>query len=145
MVQSNVSRLGMNQVNEIANDKSTHGSMFVPVIAGSDKTTVSITMGHQEYQSVYMSPGNLSNIARQAHGNALLPVAFLPIPKTTKKHRKTSKYQVFCQQMYHACLAQVFMPLKAGMTTPEVTIWSKCGWWLLFKDGALNVMQNPIT
>lgn len=29
-----------------------------------------------------MSPGNLSNIARRAHGNALLPVAFLPIPKS---------------------------------------------------------------
>ena len=56
--------------------------MFVPVIAGSDKTTVSVTTGHQEYHPIYMSPGNLSNIARRAHGNALLPVAFLPIPKS---------------------------------------------------------------
>jgi hypothetical protein len=56
--------------------------MFVPVVAGSDKTTVSVATGHQEYHPVYMSPGNLSNIARRAHGNALLPVAFLPIPKS---------------------------------------------------------------
>ncbi|KAF8487903.1 hypothetical protein F5888DRAFT_1796499 [Russula emetica] len=108
------------QADEIAKDEATHGAMFVPVVAGSDKTTVSVATGHQEYHPVYMSPGNLSNIARRAHGNALLPVAFLPIPKTTKKHRKSAKYQVFCRQMYHACLARVFQPLKVGMTTPKV-------------------------
>ncbi|KAH9974842.1 hypothetical protein BJV74DRAFT_879675 [Russula compacta] len=97
-----------NELDEITKDESTHGAMFVPVVAGSDKTMVSVTTGHQEYHPVYMSPGNLTNIARRAHGNALLPVAFLPIPK------------IFCWQMYHACLAQVFQPLKAGMTTPEV-------------------------
>lgn len=56
--------------------------MFVPIIAGSDKTTVSVATGHQEYHPVYMSPGNISNVARRAHGNAVLPVAFLPIPKS---------------------------------------------------------------
>ncbi|KAF8465884.1 hypothetical protein DFH94DRAFT_796165 [Russula ochroleuca] len=104
----------------VAKDQSTHGAMFVPVVAGSDKTTVSVATGHQEYHPVYMSPGNLTNIARRSHGNALLPVAFLPIPKTTKKYRKCAKYQVFCRQMYHVCLAQVFEPLKAGMSIPEV-------------------------
>ena len=38
----------------------------------------------------------------------------------TKKVCKDRKYQVFCRQMYHACLARVFQPLKAGMTIPEV-------------------------
>ncbi|KAJ7580014.1 hypothetical protein C8J56DRAFT_795323, partial [Mycena floridula] len=33
----------------IAEDPRTHGAMFVPVIAGSDKTTVSIATRHQEY------------------------------------------------------------------------------------------------
>ncbi|KAH9979150.1 hypothetical protein BJV74DRAFT_900472 [Russula compacta] len=98
------------QVDTIAEDESTHSAMFVPVVAGSDKMTVSVATGHQEYHPVYMSPGNLTNVARQAHGNALLPVAFLLIPKTSKKHRKTAKYQKFCRQMYHA----------SGMTTPEV-------------------------
>ena len=65
----------------IAEDPTTHGAMFVPVIAGSDKTTVSVATGHQEYHPVYMSPGNLINTARRAHGSAFLPVAFLPIPK----------------------------------------------------------------
>jgi hypothetical protein len=56
--------------------------MFVPIVAGSDKTTVSVATGHQEYHPVYMSPGNLTNIARRSRSNALLPVAFLPIPKS---------------------------------------------------------------
>jgi hypothetical protein len=55
--------------------------MLVPVIAGSDKTTVSVATGHQEYHPVYVSIGNLTNTARQVHGNGVLQVAFLPIPK----------------------------------------------------------------
>ncbi|KAF7349794.1 hypothetical protein MVEN_01279500 [Mycena venus] len=38
----------------------------------------------------------------------------------SKKHRKKAAYQHFVRQMYHACLARVFEPLKAAMTTPEV-------------------------
>jgi hypothetical protein len=56
--------------------------MLIPVIAGSDKTTVSVATGHQEYHPVYASPGNISNTARHVHGNAVMPVAFLPIPKS---------------------------------------------------------------
>ncbi|KAJ7500565.1 hypothetical protein B0H11DRAFT_2155527 [Mycena galericulata] len=108
------------QADLIAEDESTHGATFVPVVAGSDKTTVSVATGHQEYHPVYASPGVLTGIARRAHGNGVLPVAFLPIPKTTKKHRKTAAYQHFVRQMYHACLARVFEPLKAAMVTPEV-------------------------
>src|SRR5882757_5537847 len=67
---------------EITKDASNHGAMFVPIVAGSDKTTVSVATGHQEYHPVYTSPGNLTNIAWRSHGNALLPVAFLPIPKS---------------------------------------------------------------
>ncbi|KAJ7906139.1 hypothetical protein B0H13DRAFT_2333723 [Mycena leptocephala] len=101
-------------------DVSTHGATFVPIVAGSDKTIVSVATGHQEYHPVYQSPGVLTGVARRAHGNGVLPVAFLPIPKTTKKHRKSPTYQRFVRQLYHACLAQVFEPLKQGMTTPEV-------------------------
>ena len=65
----------------IAQDKLTHGSMFAPVIARSDKTTVSVATSHQEYLPVYISPGPISNTACRGHGNSVLPVAFLPIPK----------------------------------------------------------------
>ncbi|KAH9996959.1 hypothetical protein BJV74DRAFT_877360 [Russula compacta] len=108
------------QADIISENQATHGAMFVPIVAGSDKTMVSVATGHQQYHPVYMSPGNLTNVARRSHGNALLPVAFLPIPKTTKKHRKTAKFQTFCRQLYHLSLARVFEPLKLGMSTPEV-------------------------
>ncbi|KAF8200520.1 hypothetical protein K438DRAFT_1822115 [Mycena galopus ATCC 62051] len=108
------------QADLIAQNESTHGAMFVPVVAGSDKTTVSVATGHQEYHPVYVSPGVLTGIARRAHGNGVLPAAFLPIPKTSKKHRKKPAYQHFVRQMYHACLARVFEPLRTAMTTPEV-------------------------
>ncbi|KAF8055570.1 hypothetical protein FPV67DRAFT_1435271 [Lyophyllum atratum] len=99
---------------------TARGAMFIPVVAGSDKTTVSVATGHQQYHPVYMSPGNVTNIGRRAQGNSILPVAFLPIPKTSKKQRRNPKYQVFVRQLYHACLACVFEPLKRGMSTPEV-------------------------
>lgn len=56
--------------------------MLVPIVAGSDKATVSVATGHQEFHPVYLSAGNLTNTARRAHGNSVLPVAFLPIPKS---------------------------------------------------------------
>lgn len=55
--------------------------MFVPCVTGLDKTTVSVQTGQQEYHPFYFSAGNLSNLARRSHGNGLVPVAFLPIPK----------------------------------------------------------------
>ena len=56
--------------------------MFVPIIAGSDKTTVSVATGGQEYHPMYASLGNITNTARHGHGNGVVPVAFLPIPKS---------------------------------------------------------------
>ena len=45
----------------IAVDPATHGSMFVPIILGSDKTTVSVATGHTEYWPVYLSIGDIHN------------------------------------------------------------------------------------
>ncbi len=56
--------------------------MLIPVSAGSDKTTVLATTGHQEFHPVYASVGNILNTAWCAHGNGVIPVAFLPIPKS---------------------------------------------------------------
>ncbi|KAF5353718.1 hypothetical protein D9758_008652 [Tetrapyrgos nigripes] len=95
--------------NKIAKDQHAHGSMFVPWIAGSDKMTVSIATGHQEYHPVYASPGDLTN-------TALLPIAFLAIPKTSKSQAKKPKYQAFVHQLYHASLAAVFELLCACTT-----------------------------
>ncbi|KAH8989712.1 hypothetical protein EDB92DRAFT_1947158 [Lactarius akahatsu] len=71
------------EADTISQDKKTHGAMFVPIIAGSDKTTVSVATGHQEYHPVYASLGNITNTAQRGHGNGVVPIAFLPIPKST--------------------------------------------------------------
>ena len=78
----NRSNLNLKSQDTIACDPSTCGAMLVPVIAGSDKTTVSVATGHQEYHPVHISPGIFTNTACCGHGNAVLPVAFLPIPKS---------------------------------------------------------------
>ncbi|KAH9029132.1 hypothetical protein EDB84DRAFT_1605005 [Lactarius hengduanensis] len=83
------------EADTISQDKKTHGAMFVPIIAGSDKTTVSVATGHQEYHPVYASLGNITNTARRGHGNGVVPVAFLPIPKTSKRQRKKLHFRCF--------------------------------------------------
>jgi hypothetical protein len=120
----------------IAEDPRTHGAMLVPVFSRSDKTTVSVATGHQEYHPIYVSVGNISNTARRGHGNAVMPVAFLPIPKSkpffsfifpillyvvaSKRQWKKPEFQKFCWQLYHVCLEAVFEPLKPFMKQPKV-------------------------
>jgi hypothetical protein len=62
-------------------DPTTHGSMFVPVILGTDKTTVSVATDQHSYHPVYLSVGNVHNSLRKAHKDALVLIGFLPIPK----------------------------------------------------------------
>ena len=65
----------------IALNPRMHGCMFVPIILGSDKTTVSVATGQNEYYPVYLSIGNVHNNVRRAHKDALVLIGFLPIPK----------------------------------------------------------------
>jgi len=55
--------------------------MFIPVILGSDKTTVSVATGQNDYWPFYGSIGNIHNHVRHAHGAGLALIAFLAIPK----------------------------------------------------------------
>ena len=66
----------------IAEDPITDGSMFVPIILGSDKTTVSVATGNNEYYPVYLSIGNIHNNVRRAHRNGVVLLGFLAIPKS---------------------------------------------------------------
>ncbi|KAF8263103.1 hypothetical protein EI94DRAFT_1773032 [Lactarius quietus] len=86
------------EADTISEDENTHGSMLIPVVAGSDKTTVSVATRHQEYHPVYVSLGNITSTARRGHGNGIL----------------------FCRQLYHSCLELVFASLKPYMTEPKV-------------------------
>jgi hypothetical protein len=66
----------------IAEDPATEGVMFVPVILGSDKTTVSVATGQNEYHPLYASIGNVHNGVHRAHRNAVSLVGFLSTPKS---------------------------------------------------------------
>ena len=57
------------------------GAFFVPVILGSDKTTVSITTGQTEYWPVYISIGNICNNVQHTHHNGVMLLGFLACPK----------------------------------------------------------------
>jgi hypothetical protein len=45
----------------IAENPETHGSVFCPIILGSNKATVSIVTGHNKYWPIYLSIGNIHN------------------------------------------------------------------------------------
>ena len=58
--------------------EENHGAMSVPVILGSDKTTVSVATGQNDYWPLY---GSIGNHARRAHGSGVVLITFLAIPK----------------------------------------------------------------
>ncbi len=66
-------------------DPENHGVFFVPLILGSDKTTVSVATGNNEYCPVYLSIGNLQNSARRAHKDVLVVIAFISTPKGAER------------------------------------------------------------
>ena len=65
----------------ISEDPETHGSMFVPIILGSDKTVTSVGTGNTQFWPIYGSIGNIHNGVRRAHGEGLVLIGLLAIPK----------------------------------------------------------------
>ncbi|KAI0352004.1 hypothetical protein OH77DRAFT_1562722 [Trametes cingulata] len=108
----------------IATYPGAHGAAFVPIILGSDKTTVSIATGQNEYYPLYISVGNLHNTARRAHGGGVVLAAFLAIPKSRKKHTNDANFRKFRRQLFHSSLSRILRSLKEYMTTPDVVL---CG------------------
>ncbi|KAG1894945.1 uncharacterized protein F5891DRAFT_1130746 [Suillus fuscotomentosus] len=108
------------QADEIAKDPNTLSSTFVPIILGSDKTTVSVGMGNNEYYPLYASIGNICNNVRRAHHDGLAIIGFLTMPKTTKEHADEPTFRNFRQQLFPSSLSKILSSLKPGMTTPEV-------------------------
>ncbi|KAG2134177.1 uncharacterized protein EDB93DRAFT_1242713 [Suillus bovinus] len=112
------------QVDQIAQDPEMHGAAFVPIIVGSNKMTVSIATGQNDYYPLYLSIGNIHNNVRCSHHNVLALIGLLAIPKTEKKNADDARYRKFKKQLFHSSLSKIFTTLKPGMTTPEVT---RCG------------------
>ena len=115
--------------------------MLIPIILGSDKTTVSVTTGQNKYWPIYMSIGNIYNNVCCTHHNGVMLLRFLPIPKGkclqnfdycllltpslsfvlgTKKDMKDGKFWHCRQQIFHPAIAHMLQPLKAAMTVPDV-------------------------
>ena len=69
----------------IAQLPNVQGASFVPIILGSDKTTVSVATGQNEYYPLYLSIGNITNSVRRAHRNAVVVIGFLAIPKSASQ------------------------------------------------------------
>ncbi|KAG1764199.1 hypothetical protein EDD22DRAFT_979086 [Suillus occidentalis] len=113
-----------NQSDEIAQDLQTHGTAFIPIILGSNKTTVSVATGQNNYYPLYLSIGNVHNNIQHAHRDALVLVGFMAIPKTNKEGASDPAFRKFKKQMFHSSLSKILANLKAGMMTPEVM---RCG------------------
>lgn len=110
--------------------------MFVPLIIGSDKTTVSVATGHTEYHPLYLSIGNIFNSVQRAHRNGVVLVGFLAIPKSesiravlvqsliytvaTKEHANNVEYHNFRRQLFQCSLAKIFESVKPYMTTHDI-------------------------
>jgi hypothetical protein len=111
--------------------------MFVPIILGSDKTTVSVGTGNNEFYPLYMSIGNIHNNVRRAHRNGVVLLGFFSILKSMflrifshinffyhltakKQYADDLSFRNFRRQMFHTSLSRILQSLKPGMITPEV-------------------------
>ncbi|KAG2037780.1 hypothetical protein BDR03DRAFT_933822 [Suillus americanus] len=109
-----------NQADEIAKDPATHGSTFVPILLGSDKTMVSVATGQNDYYPLYASIGNVQNNVCRTHRNAVAIVGFLAIPKTVKQYSEDAQFRKFKKQLFHSSLSRILRSFKTFMTVPEV-------------------------
>ncbi|KAJ7256417.1 hypothetical protein C8J57DRAFT_1437043 [Mycena rebaudengoi] len=103
------------QADIIVKDPATHGSTFVPIILGSDKTTVS---------PLYMSSGLVHNGVQHAHRNAVALIGFLAIPKTDRENQDSNDFRTFRPYLFYASLRNILQSLKPGMTVSEVTLFA---------------------
>ncbi|KAI0291177.1 hypothetical protein B0F90DRAFT_1824164 [Multifurca ochricompacta] len=87
---------------------------------GSNKTTVSVATGHVEYHPLYLSIGNIHNTVRRAHRNAVVPIAFLAIPKSDRRYDDDPEFRKFKRQLYHVSLSAILKTLLPGMTKPAI-------------------------
>ncbi|KAI6159652.1 hypothetical protein EDD17DRAFT_1778746 [Pisolithus thermaeus] len=108
-----------NQCNELSKDPDNHGAMFVPIILGSDKTTVSVATGNNEYYPLYISAGNVYNGMRRAHGEAVSLLGFLSIPKTDKEFEADPEFCTFQRHLFHTSLEAIFHSMCPAMMKPQ--------------------------
>ncbi|KAG1747268.1 uncharacterized protein EDB91DRAFT_1235985 [Suillus paluster] len=115
-----------NQGDIISKDPDTTGLTFVPVILGSDKTTVSVAIGANDYYPLYVSIGNVCNNVRRAHCDAVAIIGFLAMQK---EHASCPKYRKYCWQLFHSSISKILTNLRPSMTKPEVVRFGDGHYW----------------
>ncbi|KIL57999.1 hypothetical protein M378DRAFT_87088 [Amanita muscaria Koide BX008] len=103
------------QADVLSQNPENHGATFCPVILGSDKTTVSVATGQNDYYPVYLSNGLIHNAVRRAHRNGVTPVAFLAIPKTDREHHNSDEFRNFRRHLFHSSLKRILTSLRPVM------------------------------
>lgn len=123
----------------LAADPKMHGAMFAPIVLGSDKTTVSVATGQNDFYPLYGSLGNVRNGLRRSHRNALALIGFLAIPKcenhslaffiitsheetASKEYSNDPTFRKFRRQLFHTSLQRILSTLKPYMENPKVTM-----------------------
>ncbi|KAJ3006600.1 hypothetical protein NUW54_g3876 [Trametes sanguinea] len=101
------------QANVIARDlNAAQGASFIPVILGSDKTTVSVATGQNEYYPLYCSIGNVHNNVRRVHRNTLAVLGILAIPKIIKgtfKDHLVTWIEQYLTQTYGEAISKEYL------------------------------------
>ncbi|KAK7029506.1 hypothetical protein VNI00_014539 [Paramarasmius palmivorus] len=110
----------MREADEIAKLPGTEGSMLCATVAGSDKTTVSVATGQNDYYPGYLSNGNLTNNARRSHRGGVSLFMFLAIPKTDRRYQDSAEFRRFRRYLFHQSLRYVFESLRPYMTRPDI-------------------------
>ncbi|KAF7334397.1 hypothetical protein MVEN_02268800 [Mycena venus] len=106
----------------IAKIPGCKGTTFVPAILGSNKTTVSVATGQNEYYPLYISNGLIHNNIRRAHGDSVTLIGFLAIPKTDREHGDSTEFRTFWRNLFHGSVRRILQSLLPGMTQPEVAL-----------------------
>ncbi|KAG1725443.1 hypothetical protein EDB19DRAFT_1833778 [Suillus lakei] len=114
-----------NQADIICEDPDTLSSTFMPVILGSDKTTVSVATGANDYYPLYVLIGNVCNNVQRAHCDTITIVGFLAMPKIEKLQRSTLPMHVILpiaqNASMHALSLIYLQNLVSPISTPSST------------------------
>ncbi|KAI6142023.1 hypothetical protein BKA82DRAFT_4331589 [Pisolithus tinctorius] len=141
------------QVDIISRDSTTHGSTFVPIILGSDKTTMSVATSQNDYYPLYLSTGNISNKVHHAHHNSVALITFLAIPHIMPVMTKPTVMQ-FGDGHYHHIIfglgpyitdyeEQVLLAcIVQGWCTNDVLYWSHEHAEALIEEFDLKTLQD---
>ncbi|KAH6905748.1 hypothetical protein BKA70DRAFT_1373002 [Coprinopsis sp. MPI-PUGE-AT-0042] len=109
------------QADKISKDEKCHGAMFAPIVLGSDKTTVSVATGQNDFYPLYASVGNIHNSARRSHRDGVVLIGFLAMPKTSREFTNDPGFRKFRRQLFHTSLRRILSSLRPYMTCPKIT------------------------